>query len=394
MRILILSFYYQPDLSAGSFRNTALVDQLIKHSPPGSHIDVIATLPNRYAQYSVQALRRENGTNFTIHRIDIPSHKNGMVDQSKAFLKYACDALSIAKKHDYDLVYASSSRLMTATLGALIARQKQIPLYLDIRDLFRDTLKDVLPRGLAIILTPLISVIENLTFKAASTINIVSEGFQPHFEAKYPGKKLSFFTNGIDEIFVNCARPASQKNRSHVKSTVLYAGNIGAGQGLHKIIPQLAQRLGNKIHFKVIGDGGQIQHLKDTIAAFGLENVEVLPPMDRQKLTIEYELCDILFLHLNDHKAFEKVLPSKLFEYAAVTKPIWAGLSGYSARFCKAEISNCTLFEPTDIESAIESFANISFSMSPRSEFIRKFNRRNIMSVMATEILDLAKNNT
>lgn len=393
MRILILSFYYQPDLCAGSFRNTALVEQLLKYSPAGTHIDVITTLPNRYAQFSAQAPSREIGENFTIHRIDLPSHQSGMVDQSRAFLKFASDALAISKGHDYDLVYASSSRLMSATLGALIAKWKKVPLYLDIRDLFVDTLKDVLPRGLAVILAPIFSVIEKLTFNAASKINLVSEGFRPYFEVRYPGKKLSFFTNGIDEAFVDCAGTASQNNKDNTTRTVLYAGNIGAGQGMHKIIPQLAMRLGSRIHFKVIGDGGQIQNLKDSIDALGLENVELIPPMDRQQLIVEYASSDVLFLHLNNYKAFEKVLPSKLFEYAAMNKPIWAGLAGYSACFVEAEISNCALFSPTDIDNAIASFENMSFSMSPRSEFIKTFGRQNIMAEMAMEILEMAKNN-
>lgn len=393
MRILILSFYYQPDLCAGSFRNTALVEQLIKLLPAGAHIDVITTLPNRYAQYSTNAPRLEIGENFTIHRIDLPSHQNGMADQSKAFLKYTRDALAISKGHDYNLVYASSSRLMSATLGALIAKWKKVPLYLDIRDIFSDTMKDVLSRSVAVILDPIFSAIEKFTFNGASRINLVSEGFQPYFRANYPAQKLSIFTNGIDEVFEDFASIAPPINRDSTTKTVLYAGNIGAGQGMHKIIPQLAERLGSRVHFKVIGDGGQVQNLKDAIAALGLKNLELIPPMDRQKLILEYASCDILFLHLNNYKAFEKVLPSKLFEYAAMNKPIWAGLAGYSARFAESEITNCAIFSPADIENAVASFEKISFSMNPRSEFIKKFNRSDIMNKMAVEILELAKKN-
>lgn len=391
MRILILSFYYQPDLCAGSFRNTAVVEHLLKNLSADDHVDVITTLPNRYAQFSAQASQKESSENFTIHRIQLPLHHSGMVDQSKAFLSFARDTLAISKRHDYDLVFASSSRLMTATLGALIARQKKIPLYLDIRDIFVDTLSDVLPRGLALILAPIFSVIEKLTFSTASKINLVSEGFRPYFESRYPGKSLSFFTNGIDDEFMEDTGIAKKNTKDNSIKTVLYAGNIGAGQGMDKIIPQLAVRLGKRVHFKVIGDGGQIQKLKDAIGACGLENVELVPPMGRRQLIAEYLSSDVLFLHLNNHKAFEKVLPSKLFEYAAMNKPIWAGLAGYSARFVETEISNCALFSPSDIDQAVSSFDDLCFSVVPRREFINKFRRNNIMAKMALDILATVK---
>jgi hypothetical protein len=57
---------------------------------------------------------------------------------------------------DYDLVLATSSRLMTAALGALIARRKRARLYLDIRDIFVDTIGDVSPGPLALPLRQLL----------------------------------------------------------------------------------------------------------------------------------------------------------------------------------------------------------------------------------------------
>ncbi len=48
MKILLLSFYYKPDLSAGSFRSAALVGALKRKMPEGSTIDIVTSLPNRY----------------------------------------------------------------------------------------------------------------------------------------------------------------------------------------------------------------------------------------------------------------------------------------------------------------------------------------------------------
>ena len=51
LRILFLSYYFRPDLSAGSFRSSALVQELV--SQPNSEVDVFTTKPNRYASFSI-----------------------------------------------------------------------------------------------------------------------------------------------------------------------------------------------------------------------------------------------------------------------------------------------------------------------------------------------------
>ncbi len=109
---------------------------------------------------------------------------------------------------------------------------------------------------------------------------------------------------------------------------------------------------------------------------------------------LEYEKTDILFLHLNKIPAFEKVLPSKLFEYAATGKPILAGVSGYSASFIKEEIPNATLFQPCNAHDAAKAFRLLKKKYTDRSSFIEKYSRDKISKEMASDIsnfLDINK---
>jgi hypothetical protein len=125
----------------------------------------------------------------------------------------------------------------------------------------------------------------------------------------------------------------------------------------------------------------------------GLDNVELRDPIDRKQLIDEYIKADILFLHLNNNPAFEKVLPSKLFEYAAINKPIFAGLSGYSSEFIRTHILDCEVFMPCDIDDAVQKFDRLNLVTEPRIEFINKFKRETIMTMMAENILLVLKNN-
>lgn len=163
-RILLLSFYYKPDLCAGSFRASAMVDALLKILPEDIHLDVITTLPNRYVSYSESVAEGittfETHARHSIHRIALPTHESGMLDQSKSFFVFAKEALKISKQQNYQLIIATSSRLMTASLAAYISKRKNIPLYLDIRDIFVDTIKDVITAKALLWLAPLLSVLE------------------------------------------------------------------------------------------------------------------------------------------------------------------------------------------------------------------------------------------
>lgn len=390
LKLLVLSFYYQPDLSAGSFRTTALVKALLDKLPADAHIELITTLPNRYSSFSSEAPEFEEHPRLTIRRIALPAHKSGMVDQAKAFLVYAKQVRNIARGKHYDLVYATSSRLMTATLGAVIARSKKIPLYLDIRDIFVDTIKDVLSGKMVRFIKPFLSLLERFTIKSARKVNLVSAGFLPYFKARYPDQDYSLFTNGIDDEFLNLSVVNTENNQNRILD-VVYAGNIGEGQGLHNIIPQMAKRLEGRLRFKVIGDGGRLTSLKDALNASKCNNVDLLNPVRRDELINIYQSADILFLHLNDYDAFRKVLPSKLFEYAALGKPIWAGIAGYAAEFVTEHIENASVFAPCNVDAAVEALQRLEISMTPRAAFIDRFSRANIMRDMAADVISTSE---
>ena len=214
MRILVLSFYYPPDLSAGSFRAKALVAALCERAPRGTQVDVLTTLPNRYRTFSQEAAELECTDGLEIRRIGLPPHRSDIGGQSRAFLRFARQSLRHTKHRDYDLVVATSSRLMTAALGALIARRKRARLYLDIRDIFAETIGELLPPPIGWAAGRLFSTIERWTMRSADRINLVSRGFESYFRARYQDRSLAWFTNGVDEEFIALAQVRGAAGRA------------------------------------------------------------------------------------------------------------------------------------------------------------------------------------
>ncbi|MGE3341955.1 MAG: glycosyltransferase family 4 protein [Vicinamibacterales bacterium] len=385
-RLLLLTLYYPPDLSAGSFRASALVTALTA-ADPDLEIDVVTSVPNRYQTYSAEAPAVEQHGRVTVRRLPMPGHRSDMTGQAMAYARFARHAAGATAGRSYDLVCATSSRLMTATLGAWVARRTGAPLFLDVRDLFVDTMADLLRPPVSTVLSPLLSGVERWTMRRATHINLVSRGFAGYMKKRYPRIPLSFVTNGIDDEFLEepvvVREPAPDR-----PVTVVYAGNMGEGQGLHAIIPGLASALGQRAHFKLIGDGGRRVALTSALTNAGVTNVEVLPPIPRARLIEQYREADVLFLHLNAQEAFTRVLPSKIFEYAAMGAPILAGVDGYAAEFLRTEVSNAAVFPPCDVAAGLAAWETLDLRTQPRVAFVEAYGRRALMRTLASHVLE------
>lgn len=388
--MLVLSFYFTPDLSAGSFRAAALVTALLE-ADETLRIHVITTQPNRYKSFASSALDAEQHNRLTVTRVKLPPHASGMRDQAQAFLAYAREVGRITANTKYDLVLGTSSRLMTAVLSARIAARSGAPLYLDIRDIFVDTIGDVFPRPFSAPMRWAFAPLERWAIGRAARVNLVSEGFRSYFERRFPRQSFSFHTNGVDEIFERVDTTATPRDPS-APIRILYAGNIGEGQGLHAIVPALANSLGSRATLRIIGDGGRRRQLEAALETSATaDRVTLMPPVDRNALLEEYRKADVLFLHLNDYAAFEKVLPSKIFEYAALGKPILAGVGGYAAHFLRTEVTNAAVFAPCDAAAGAAALLSLELVDRPRADFVARFRRSTVMKLLAADVLSVAR---
>ena len=400
MKLAFFNFNYPPDLCAGSFRAAALVNELSKKLSTDDEIHVITTFPNRYSSYHVDVSKEVISGNIIIHRIETPAHKSGMLSQAWSFFVYAYRAILYAFKIKPTFLMCTTSRLMTGILtwfAALLLRKKY---FIDIRDIFSETISDIFSlksKILGYLCKSIFSFIEKIIFKNSAGVNVVSEGFLDYFQqAGINTTKWTCFSNGVDDEFTTIDINLKKKQQNEF-ITILYAGNIGSGQGLENILPGLATKLGDQFKIKVIGDGGMKTLLDDRISQENTSNIEIIAPMNRKNLIAQYLESDILFLHLNNLPAFKRVLPSKIFEYAALGKPIVAGLDGYSAKFVSENIKYGCVFLPCDIDSAvtcINSMCQIDVDIDDLTEFVEKFSRKKIMGEMSYHLLDVINKNT
>ena len=399
MKIVFFTFYYPPDLSAGSFRSVALAKSLEKKISTNDELHIVTTQPNRYLTHHVEAKNKEIKGKIIIHRIAVPSHKSAMISQAYTFIVFAFSAFILCRRIKPDFLIGTTSRLMTGVLTWFSAKFLRRKYYIDLRDIFSETISDLFDlqnRFLGTIFRSFFSFLDRKILDSAAGVNVVSEGFPEYFEKKgIDTSNWSFFPNGVDEEFLSF--PLIAKESSKNVKTILYAGNIGSGQGLDLVIPKIAKQLGNSYHFVIIGDGGAFTLLKKAVQDMNISNVDFLPPVSRSELVKYYMGADIMFLHLNNISAFRRVLPSKIFEYIALKKPIVAGLGGYSAQFLREHAPYALLFDPGDSKAAALSIIEATNLIIPEktiNQFLRIYSRASIMDQMANKlisIMDLSK---
>jgi glycosyltransferase involved in cell wall biosynthesis len=394
LRVVFFSFYYPPDLCAGSFRAVGLVHALKQRFNEGDELHVITTHPNRYSEHRVTAEDSEVDGSITIHRIAVPIHQSGMLGQSRSFLVFARAALLLCSNICPDFIIGTTGRLMTGVLASYAARRAGCAYFVDLRDIFSETISDLFSRKSVLfgkIVKQILSSVDGLVLGNAAGVNVVSLGFLDYFEMNGMNTgSWTFFPNGVDEEFVG-VEPAERDGDQSI-TTVLYAGNIGRGQGLESVIPSMAKQLGDGFRFVIVGGGGGLQLLKKVILENDVGNIKILPPVSRNELLLYYRGADVLFLHLNDVPAFRRVLPSKIFEYAALGKPIVAGLSGYSEQFMRDHIPFACLFSPGDVKGGVKAVKNAietEVESTTVNQFVTQYSRVSIMNSMASYLIEL-----
>ncbi len=393
LRILLLSCYYTPDFSAGSFRAEALVKAIQEHTSIDSAF-VLTTKPHRYGRKD-DVLASEKEGKIKIVRCTVPQHGNRLYRQLLTFLVYATKlfAKALSSGSEFDLILTTGGRLGTNTIGHAISRVSGKPHFVEMRDIFSDNIKSVFtPSIMTRFIIRMLEKWEKNILHQAQWINFVSPGFLDYFPNDILSDKTRIYTNGIDPIFIEKRKQILGDNKQKTKNTCLrlvYAGNIGLGQRLEKIIIPLALRFPDEIEFILIGNGNAARILNEDILKKQITNITIVDPVPREKLIEYYYGADVLFVHLADIPAFSKSIPSKLFEYASTNKPILAGLHGVSRNMLETEVSHAYLFDPGDVDGAAVHITKLMAQPInvDRTEFVTKYSREKIMRDMIQDIV-------
>jgi glycosyltransferase involved in cell wall biosynthesis len=124
---------------------------------------------------------------------------------------------------------------------------------------------------------------------------------------------------------------------------VMYAGNLGAAQGLDTAVSGVAQLpVGSPVHLVVVGDGVEKEALAGLALRVAPSRVHFLDPLPRPELLNLMEEADAHLVSLAPQPLFAVTMPSKLQSILASGRPVLGCATGDVARVIEASGAGLT----------------------------------------------------
>ena len=340
MHILFLSHYFVPENNAPAARVHGMAKEWARL---GHRVTVLTGAPNVPAGVVYEGYRNRLYQEEWIEGIRTArvwtylAANRGRVRRGLNFLSYmaAAGAAGSALRPRADVVIATSPQFFAGWAGVPVSRAHGAPLVLEIRDIWPDSITAVgaLKEGRVV---RALEGLERALYDAADHIVAVGEGYRQNMIRKgVPAAKIDVVTNGVDaDLFT--PRPADAALRERLgfaphTFVVTFAGTIGMASGLDVALGaarRLKEQGRDDVAFLLIGDGAVRAELEEQARAQGLENVVFTGLVARAELPGYLASSDACLVSMRDEALFSTVLPSKIFEDAAMEKPIIAGLRG------------------------------------------------------------------
>jgi glycosyltransferase involved in cell wall biosynthesis len=128
-------------------------------------------------------------------------------------------------------------------------------------------------------------------------------------------------------------KPAALIHRLNVEGRFIvgYVGTHGMAHGLEVMVRAAEILAGTDVHFLFVGDGARRKHLMTMARALRLESVTFTGTVPSHAAVDHIALCDAVIIPLRKNKLFEGALPSKIFEAAAMERPMIVSANGLPA---------------------------------------------------------------
>jgi glycosyltransferase involved in cell wall biosynthesis len=379
-RIILLSQYFSPEVGATQSRMQSFADYLAAR---GHHVTVICEVPNHPrgvipSEYRGVLFEDDCSNAYRVLRVWVHEEKSQRTRLS-FYASFMVLATAIAPAAGgADVVFATSPPLFVGLAGAAIARLKRAPLVLDIRDLWPAaavSLGEITSnRAVAIA-----EKIERLLYRTASAVTCVTAPFCEHVNRYRRDRSPAIFLpNGtLEQFFVENGAPRERLNVSDGKFLATYAGTHGIAQGLPTLL-EAAQMLADVANFAFVGEGPLKERLVQTARALELDNVRFNGEVPLHEVPALLRASDALLVPLSAHPTFADFVPSKLFDYMAVARPIVLSAVGEPARILDRANAGLVVRpeDPVALANAVRWLAEHREEASAMGERGRDFARR------------------
>ncbi|WP_419662632.1 glycosyl transferase, family I [Desulfosarcina variabilis str. Montpellier] len=233
---------------------------------------------------------------------------------------------------DVDLVMGTSPPIFQAVSAWLLAKLKGKPFLLEIRDLWPEFAIDmgVLKNPSLIWLS---RKLESFLYQKANHLIVNSPAYKNYLIDKgIPPEKISLVPNGVDP---NMFKPNEKGNgfrkryQLDGKFVATYAGALGMANDIQTILGAADCLKNNSdIHFLLVGDGKERQHLESRAKVMELNNVTFTGAQPKNSMANILASSDACLATLMNIPMFKTTYPNKVFDYMAAGRPTVLAIDG------------------------------------------------------------------
>lgn len=328
MKILVVCQHYWPE----PFPLTDVCEALAER---GHTVHIVTDVPNYpmgyiYPEYTKGQNRIQERNGVKIFRTFTIGRRNNTIFRMLNYFSYAISSTLFVKKlkEDYDVVFTNqTSPVMMVNAAMAYAKKQNKKTVLYCMDLWPASLAAGGVKETSVIYK-IFGVISKYLYRKADCIMITSQMFRDYFKNEFgiSDEKIDYLPQYADSIF-------SQKLTADSKDSefidLVFAGNIGVAQSIQTILnaAKILQSY-EKLRWHIIGDGSELENLKNMAQQLGLSNVIFHGRKPIEEMPQYYSMADAMLVTLTSDPFISLTLPAKVQSYMAAGKPVLAAANG------------------------------------------------------------------
>lgn len=331
MKVLVVSFYYEPEVGAAPSRITNLAKGL---KASGVDVDVLTCLPNYpkgkiFDGYRGCFSMKEQIDGINVFRYwTYATVSKNPVKRVLAMTSYAFAIWAFAFKRklikSYDRVIVQSPPIMVASSAMMLFKKvfgKNV--VLNVSDLWPGSAVELGFVREGSVAFKILSAQERFIYRNSYAVMGQSQEIVGHVEKMFPGKRTFLYRNlqPVEES----ATTVKKKNES---LRIVYAGLFGVAQDMLSLLKSIDfKALGVEMH--LYGGGNQIAEIQEYING-GDRNIWYHGYVSKQEVNAALSSYDVSIIPLA--ASIHGAVPSKIFDLLPAAVPILFSGAGEGAR--------------------------------------------------------------
>lgn len=367
LNVLLITQYFPPDLGGAATRNSNISKGL---SLNGCNLTIITAFPHYPhgiipPEYKSTIVKIETIDNIKIIRTFMPPIKSeGIVKRMVLMVSFAVSSMfALPFSRKADIIWGGSW-----LPGILYSKLKRIPVVLDVCDLTVEDLPLLKIAKQDSLLLKIASSIYRFFYVKGDAIAPISPGYVNTIVNKYSVKRdrISIIPVGVDSSEFKNNKKFRLKDDPFI---IIYAGVLGVGYDFEQVFgaAKILKDSGTNVLFILHGGGECVGIIKSRLQELNLTNVKLSDRLlsSRKEVACLLNEADALILPLKDYGAPYPGIPSKLYEYQSVGKPIICCAEGEPAKYIRDSNSGVIVSpeNPRELAQAIKYlYANIEIA--------------------------------